>query len=250
MIRISNNLSIMERDEWDVSDASRRGVSVAPGRRELLILHHTVTLDDDETKNVWETLGEIKNHMVRLRTIRESDLGADVPYNWCLFLMPEGRLVAAEGRGNRMSGAHTFPYRGVRYNTLGIGAAFVGNFRDYGPILNLWLPAINRFYGWLMFDNGMSNMKEVVYHGALPDAQTACPGTNVINMMPFIRPEWSDEEVAGELEAHEKEEEAYRKVTAWFAHAQANAISRHPLPNWLHEKLTGLLAYSKAIGEK
>ena len=68
--------------------------------------------------------------MRQLQTIREQDLGADVPYSMVAFCMANGDLVLGEGRGLERSGAHT---RG--HNTSALGIAFQGNFE------NLPLPA-------------------------------------------------------------------------------------------------------------
>lgn len=233
MMRLNNRLYVMWRHEWDLSGEPRLGGADDPrgGRRfiglyerELDIEHHTVTIDTDATKNIWEWVDEeIKPHMERLRTIRP-DLGLDVPYNWCKFPMPGGKLVVCEGRGNARSGAHTYPYDGIWYNKE-MGLAWVGNHEDYAMDLRPWLPADNRFRGWLKHDVGMSNLKlPIRYHGGIHGASTACPGRNIIkhiSNMRYTRPP--------------REEEDMGSVVLLFDEKQAHPV-RYYVSTWVEKR--------------
>lgn len=226
MMRLDDNLFIMFREEWDKSGRPRLGGPPQPGKRFIhpherlgIIEHHTVTVDNDATKNVWEWVDEeIKPHMERLRTIRAGDLGEDVPYSWCKFCMPGGKLVVCEGRGNMRSGAHTYPYDGYPYNTKYMGNVWVGNFEDYAININPWLPANNRFNGWLKYDIGMENLGPIQYHGGIPGASTACPGTFIkrkLSKMGYTEPEREEDDMAALMVMIYHQDRGEYSITDW-----------------------------------
>jgi len=128
--------------------AGQAGYALVPrSRRYYNITHHTVGVDSDATKNVWENLDEIRFMTKRLQLIRP-DLGADVPYNAVVFpAILDGQyvLVVCEGRGYDRSGAHTagalptsaLPYPYNYFNVGGFASSWAGNFEneafDYAP---------------------------------------------------------------------------------------------------------------------
>jgi hypothetical protein len=173
--------------------------------RTRLIVHHTVGVDDDETKNVVESLTEVRLRMIRLQRIRP-ELGLDVPYSFVAFLAdldlegwPERVLVVCEGRGYDRSGAHT---RG--HNIAGIGLAMAGDFENYPytpfdavTVMRL----LSRFAQHLKHEEGMFNLgairpspsREAFGHWDL--GQTSCPGIlNRLNLhrLKFIEKEDED----------------------------------------------------------
>lgn len=117
------DLNFLYRDQWDRLTLPPLGEWVPAIRRTSIVVHHTVTVDRDPTPNVWESIEECAKHMRRLQTIRAQDLGADVPYSFVAFLMADGTVTLAHGRGFSRSGAHS-PGR----NSTGFGIAFAGNF--------------------------------------------------------------------------------------------------------------------------
>jgi len=61
MITIAPSLIYLSRADWGADPAHPRlGYAVAPAARTEAIVHHTVIVDSDATKNVWETLDEVK----------------------------------------------------------------------------------------------------------------------------------------------------------------------------------------------
>lgn len=120
----------MPREAWANLNLPRRGRIVAPEMRTEVFIHHTATVDADDTPSVWESYDEIRDHMHKLQTIRP-DLGIDVPYSVVCFILnglDHPRLVIAEGRGLYRSGAHS---RG--HNTSALGISFAGNFEESDP---------------------------------------------------------------------------------------------------------------------
>ena len=171
------NVTHLTRDEWG-ADASlphrgythdRSGVPVLE-RKTDLIIHHTVMVDNDSTKNVWETLDEVKVQMRRLQTIRP-DLGIDVPYNEVWFLMDDFTMIACEGRGVGRTGAHTHGF-----NTIGLGVAFQANFQIVGlpHPFELWTPSIEARVRQLRAE--VPNLVTVGGHWEYPNQSTVCPG--------------------------------------------------------------------------
>ena len=176
-MRIFEDVLWLTREEWGARTdlgrlgytTTREGVPVAQVKDEV-IFHHTVIVDSDTTKNIWETEAEIKNQMRRLQMIRP-DLGNDVPYNIVLFLQPHGKLIACEGRGFGRTGAHT-----PGHNTKGLGIAFQGDFEGYLTRLNHWVPAVNQFLGWA---KGGHNPKLATIAIHKDYTATVCPGKAV-----------------------------------------------------------------------
>lgn len=178
-LQITPDLIYLSRNEWGADERLPRiGYDVPLERRTHAIMHHTVMIDPDPTPNVWENMEEVKTKMQQLQTIRP-DLGLDVPYNDVGFLMGTRRLVVCEGRGEKLTGAHT-----KHHNTKGYALALCGNFelaRDIGP----WIPSISRFWGWRRYERGMWNLGTMVppagqVFGHQEWSNTACPGAQVM----------------------------------------------------------------------
>ena len=116
-----------------------------------MFIHHTVRIDSDATRSVWETEKEIFAEMRKIQTCRP-DLGLDVPYNFVAFMtsLTPGGLYICEGRGEDRSGAHT-----VGHNTAAIAVSFAGDFHN-GPIaageIEARMPLLSNFLGWLRHD--------------------------------------------------------------------------------------------------
>lgn len=166
------------RDQWGADPAlDRRGFPVARHLRTHTIFHHTVMVDDDATKNVWESVAEVDAQMRRLQTIRP-DLGLDVPYNFVVFLMAGGGIIVGEGRGYDLTGAHTHGH-----NTAGIGVAWQGNFQLDPDVVVPYIPDVN---GWLAelkralpnVDSVAPNATRAVW-GHRDFIITGCPGDHV-----------------------------------------------------------------------
>ena len=89
---IQPGLTYLTRAEWGANTSlPRLGASVPRSERTEAIIHHTVIIDSDATKNLWTNLAEVKAKMRQLQVIRP-DLGMDVPYNFVMFLMEIGPL--------------------------------------------------------------------------------------------------------------------------------------------------------------
>ena len=151
----------------------RNGVDIYL-RKTKVALHHSVSVDNDATPEIWETLDEIKAKCRHMQVVRP-DLGSDWPYNHGGFLMPGGVLCVAEGRGYNRTGAHT---RG--HNTEGWGFVFMGNF-EAAPFVNIdpWMPAINRYFAHVRRTE-LPNLAEIKTHRSYGHA-TLCPGRDVIS---------------------------------------------------------------------
>jgi len=163
-----------ERAWWDSSGLPRLGYIVPRLNRAELLVHHTVTIDPDPSPLVWETDQEIKDHMLRLQTIRP-DLDLDIPYNFVAFITPTG-LVICEGRGIDRTGAHTHGH-----NTVGLATSFAGNFEAYGIPAGWVVPELNQWFRYLKIL--CVNLGPIYGHRDF--AQTACPGNNLYVTKPF-----------------------------------------------------------------
>ena len=149
-IRIAPGVTYLDRQEWSADPQyPRLGEKVPREARIEVIIHHTVVVDNDTTANLWETEAEVCAQMRKLQTIRKADLGADVPYNFVIFLLQTTppSIYVCEGRGEDRSGAHT-----VGHNTSGIGIAFQGDFEKQPVEVRPYVPLINKFLGWLKYD--------------------------------------------------------------------------------------------------
>lgn len=200
-------LKFLDRREWGAdADKPRKGRKVARDRRTHVIIHHTVLVDgDDETPNLWERESSIKKNIRRLQTIRENDLGADVPYNFvAYFVKRQTGLTICEGRGEDRTGAHT-----KGHNTRGIGIAVAGNFETEeiaGIEFLKRVHLLSAFLGWLKYnpshpDYGqyrpMRNLGELRPQGRRVFVHrdfknTACPGKLLLpylNQLDFIDPQ-------------------------------------------------------------
>jgi len=183
------SLTILSRDDWGADPSlPPRGHPLGPLNRTEIFIHHTVIVDNDTSKNEFETLDEVRADMQQLQTIRP-DLGLDVPYNFVAFCMSSGDLVLAEGRGLHRTGAHT-----TDHNRSALGIAFQGNFEDFS------LPAqfdahLQEFSNWLKdlrTNQGFTNLgtsrpvdREVWAHRDVK--ATACPGQKLFDLLAGIQ---------------------------------------------------------------
>ncbi|MCH7793392.1 MAG: hypothetical protein IID31_14070 [Planctomycetes bacterium] len=194
---IAPGVTYFDRTDWGAR-ASIRGGHLMDGAAEKIEIpvHHTVIVDNDATPDLWETIEEVKAKMRQLQVIR-ADI-TDVPYNGVGFLMANGDLIVCEGRGPNRSGAHT-----IGHNRKGYGFALEGNFEAApNPNVSLWVPKLNRFFGWLKAEQ-LPRLGEVATghaHGAhqfFPHqdvSATACPGRAVIPQIRNFRYETEAEE--------------------------------------------------------
>ncbi len=160
---------------------SRRGTIVDRSRRKGLVFHHTVTTDNDTTKNEWENLDEVRAMSVRMQTIRP-DLGLDVPYNFLAFPMSDGDVAMVEGRGEDRSGAHT-----KGHNIEFIAVAWVGDFENRAAPARL--AANMQDVADTIMTMGFPNMgsrrpsdtREVFGHRDV--GSTSCPGKAIFGLL-------------------------------------------------------------------
>lgn len=200
MQEIAPNVWLMSRHEWDTSSLPRLGALVSHDDRVEAILHHTVILDgDDNTPNLWTDIDEVKYRMRQLQTIRP-DLGLDVPYNYVVFFMEDGRVILCEGRGAHRRAAHT------RYhNRTGVGIAIQGNLQlsvDVGRFVQ----QLSWVWGYVKYDEGLRNLGNVKPDGRAifghldfrdPNdtrTWTVCPGASLMAVISRIRIEQYQEE--------------------------------------------------------
>ncbi len=188
MIQLTTKLFFMPRHEWDTGTLPRLGYPVPKDMRTISIIHHTVTLDSDLTRNIWEHEQEVAEHMRYLQTIRP-DLGLDVAYNDVAFLMESGIVIIAEGRGVQRSGAHTRGYTdNVHNNVGGYAVACAGDFHNIDTNINRWIPSLNNYWGILKWDVPMLNLPiQVKGHQQIPRNATACPGDSIMRKIARIR---------------------------------------------------------------
>lgn len=203
MKNIAANVVLLERVDWGADPAyprlggpeDPRGPFALVPRSERFynIIHHTVGVDSDTTKNVWENMPEIRAMMHRLQLDRP-DLGVDVPYNFVAFLMADLSLTICEGRGYDRWGAHTAgvapsradPYR--YFNGCGIATSYAGDFENYPFDIGPWLPAIKTWLAHLRREIPMLGTRTICgratcghkdfapYHEL---NRTACPGQHL-----------------------------------------------------------------------
>lgn len=197
-------LRFISRAAWGAdANLGRLGRKVARDNRTHVFIHHTTMIDSDDSPNIWETDTEVFAMMRRLQVVRRADLGADVPYNFVVFLMQNGKVIICEGRGEDRSGAHT-----KGHNTKAIGVCFAGDFenKDVGSneISNA-IHLVSQFLGWLKYSashpsyGNFSPMKKlgelrpknraVFVHRDVKN--TACPGVKIekrADQFRFIKP--------------------------------------------------------------
>lgn len=196
---IAPGVTYLDRNSWGSRrDIPRLGRIVPRNSRTKVIIHHTVIVDSDTTKNFWETEDEVIQKMKQLQTIRP-DLGKDVPYNFVVFLKnaPTPSIYVCEGRGEDRSGAHT-----GGHNTAGIGIAFQGDFHNIATDLETYVPLVSLFLGWLKFApnnpsyggpyDPMRNLgtdrpsnRQVWCHRDL--GSSSCPGDHVVTILSALK---------------------------------------------------------------
>ena len=200
-------LTFVDRRGWRADkDLPRKGRKVARSRRTHMIIHHTVIIDgDDRTPNLWERESAIFKNMRKLQVVRESDLGADVPYNFVAYFVKKGDGVyICEGRGEDRTGAHT-----KGHNTSGIAISIAGDFENEtisGIEFSKRMHLISAFMGWLKFGPShdeygkfkpMKNLgslqpqgRRVFFHKDFKN--TACPGKLIephLTQLEFVNPQ-------------------------------------------------------------
>ncbi|KKK92023.1 hypothetical protein LCGC14_2707070 [marine sediment metagenome] len=184
---IAPGLVYLTRREWGADTSiPRLGLSVPRSERTEAIIHHTVIVDSDATKNLWTNLAEVKAKMSQLQVIRP-DLGMDVPYNFVMFLMEDGTIVVCEGRGLDRRGSHT-----KYHNRTGIATALQGNFMlPTRGGLSTFIPTMSRWWGWLRYDMELVNLGSKhpvgrIAFGHVDFSATACPGDNLYAIIPQL----------------------------------------------------------------
>lgn len=202
----------MPREAWADLSRPRLGHYVEPEKRTEIFIHHTVTVDSDDTPSVWETYEEVRHHMRHLQTVRP-DLwrswgDVDVPYNVVAFIMRGNggghpRLLLAEGVGLHRVGAHS----GGR-NTRALGVAFAGNFETSDPWqlnhllggfgtsrpLSSWIADLKSHLGFANLlesrppgdDSGDMAVRERRVWAHSDIKATACPGKHLKNKLWMI----------------------------------------------------------------
>ncbi len=233
VIEIQPGLLYLTRADWGArTDIPRLGYQVNRLARTEAIMHHTVI-----TPNIYQTLAEVKAKMVQLQTIRP-DLGLDVPYNFVAFHMADGALIVCEGRGLDRTGAHTHAH-----NTGGMATAGQGNFnlgQSLAPYVGHW----SRWWGWLKFDEGMTNLGTVhppggIAYGHRDLSSTACPGANLYAIIPQM--EFKEEDDMDEAAVRQLFQELMAEhVTDPTTHYSLDQI-RDNLPD-LNQHLRGIVA--------
>lgn len=193
MQEIAPNVWLMSRHEWDTSSLPRLGATIDPDDRVEAIFHHTVILDgNDSTPNLWTDIDEVKSRMRQLQTIRP-DLGQDVPYNYVVFFMEDGRIIVCEGRGANRRAAHT------RYhNRTGLGVAIQGNL-ELTLAVARFVQQLSWFWGYLKYEKGLRNLGNVKPDGRVifghldfrdPNdtrTWTVCPGASLMAVISQIK---------------------------------------------------------------
>ena len=197
MITIAPGVRYLTRADWGANPRIVGGHLMDGAAEKIEIpVHHTVIVDNDATPDLWETLVEVKAKMRQLQVIR-ADI-TDVPYNAVGFLMADRSLIVCEGRGPNRSGAHT-----IGHNRRGYGFAFEGNMEALpNPDVSLWVPRLNRFFGWVKAEQlpRLGTFVTNHEHGAhqfFPHqdvSATACPGRAVIPVIDQFRYELAEEE--------------------------------------------------------
>ena len=193
-------LKYVTRNDWGADNSlPRLGDNVAKSYRTHVIFHHTVIVDSDASKNIWENETEIFAKMKQLQVIRP-DLGLDVPYNHVVFLTTSPKkypmVIVCEGRGNVRSGAHTArDSTGQEHNYSGIGIAVEGNLENYPTDVFPWTKLLSYFCGWLKYPVGMGNLATIrpeplpgrAMWGHQDFSQTACPGKSLWDDLIWVR---------------------------------------------------------------
>lgn len=186
---------VLNREDWGADPSlPRLGDTIDPTNRTEVFVHHTVLVDNDVSKNAWETMDEVRTWMQRLQTIRP-DLGLDVPYNMVAFCMSDGGLTLCEGRGLERVGAHA-----TNHNRSALGIAFQGNFEAHPPPSHIdsqldeladWLADLRANQGFIYLGDSRPEEvfggRQVWGHRDAPTANTLCPGQKLYDMLSRIR---------------------------------------------------------------
>lgn len=164
----------------------RRGYPyrVPPSKFTRLNIHHTVIVmgDYDHDGYLNGDMDDIRQYMRRLMTVRQDDLGPEVPYSFVIFEHPNPNVcIVAEGRGVGRVGAHT-----KGNNSMSYGVAFAGNTstRDITPGMVAGVRFCGRFLA------NPTNSRETRPHSFYK--ATACPGVSATSKLTLMQPPFTD----------------------------------------------------------
>lgn len=115
----------ISREEWGATQATelyiKNRFSATPAEKTTVQVHHTASIDNDQTKNRW-SYEDAQRYMRSLQTARP-ELGP-LPYSFNLAVSEDAETVwIFEGRGLLKVGAHT-----AGHNRDGVGYGIFGNF--------------------------------------------------------------------------------------------------------------------------
>lgn len=174
-----HHLTVMHRDDWGGGPV-RRGYEEQHVQFRGLVIHHTVTIvrDWDGDGIIMGDLDDLARHQRYLQTVREADLGPEVPYSWTVAPHPDPkRATILEGRGWGRTGAHTAGLNSTRY-----GVAIIGN-TSTTPITPGVVAAVRFLGGWLHDQPSV-----VATTGHRDHKATECPGGTMYAAMPEVQP--------------------------------------------------------------
>ena len=215
---ISPRVTLLSRADWGAQHSYRLGGADDPrgGRRYIAknerthhVFHHSVIVDTDATKNIWETLAKVRTNMRVIQDARP-DLGGgyfDVPYGHVAYRRPNGKLTICEGRGIWRSAAHTAgrDVNGVHHNISALSTCIAGN-TELGPALAPWIPALDDWLRYLKHTEGVSGIDLIQpprgaragfrlaaeSYGHRHLSATACPGEELWRTLPQLSFEKED----------------------------------------------------------
>lgn len=205
-------LTYLAREDWDNSGARRLGHVVPASQFERLVMHHTVSVWDDDPGTADES-----TRMRYLRTVRP-DLGRDVPYSFVLFRQDNPLdVVVAEGRGGVRTGAHT-----EHHNSTVLGCALAGNFET-----DPWTSGLAEGVRWIGQTFLLGDPEATKAHRDYK--ATACCGANAYAHISDVQPPFGDqvqedemqltftERMRGEYQRHLDREPTQEEVDVWVA---------------------------------
>ncbi len=232
-LTIAPGVIYLDRAGWGANPAIVGGHLMNGAAEKIEVpIHHTVIIDNDATPDLWETEAEVKLKMRQLQVIR-ADI-TDVPYNAVIFLMANGDIIVCEGRGPNRSGAHT-----IDHNRGGYGVAFEGNMEVLpNPQVELYVPKINFFFGWVKAEQ-LPRLGDFVTgheHSAwqfFPHrevSKTLCPGQAVMAVINQFRYELAEEEDMAQLHPFVAQEEEGGAEGVWLVFGDLSG--RYRITHW------------------
>lgn len=148
-------------------------------RRERLVVHHTVTIEPDDTPVIWSGRRAILDHQRRLAKMRP-DLIDDIPYQLVGYFTA-GPLVIVEGLGLDRIGAHV-----AGKNTASVGFALAGNFETYEgtpEIFEHHCYEMRYAEQWCSWTFG----RDLPWEPHQAHDKTLCPGKYVLRLLEELR---------------------------------------------------------------